>query len=64
MELEEAVERRKLGTFVNRVPNAVQEGFVVARVSGGELWYWDAFDNEPEAKRSAKECGGFVLFNI
>lgn len=48
---------------VNNVTEG-EEKFVVARVSGGELWYWGRFDTEQKAKEVAGEICGIVLEEI
>ena len=48
--------------IVNNVDH-VEEQYMVARLDGGVLWFWGAYDDEDEAREAAVEQEGIVAIN-
>lgn len=46
--------------IVHNVPEHA-EGYIVARVSNGSLWYWGSWDNEDDAEEFARNVDGVVV---
>ena len=51
---------RECRVTVRNVPEHA-EGYIVARVSDGSLWYWGCFDNKDDAEESARNVEGIVV---
>lgn len=48
---------------VRNVPEHA-EGYIVARVSDGSLWYWGCWDDEDEAEECASNVDGVVVRKV
>lgn len=49
---------------INNMPDyADSKRYIVARTYNGELYFWGAWDEKAEAKKTANEIGGVVLEN-
>ena len=48
---------------VHNVPEHA-EGYIVARVSNGSLWYWGSWKDEADAEECARNVGGIVVRKV
>lgn len=51
---------RECRVMVSNVPEHAEK-YIVARVSGGFLWYWGSWGDKDDAEESAKNVEGIVV---